>query len=78
MGQRRCIILSTVIFRVNLLNTRMVRATGMVCLVPLCCLVKRRMKLSFMVKLYSEDKILLDFGMCKRRSKCIESVLKFN
>ena len=30
-----------------------------------------------MVKLYSEDKILLDFGMCERGSKSIESVFKF-
>jgi len=36
------------------------------------------MKLSFMVKLCSEDKIPLDFGMCKRRSKSIGSVLKFD
>jgi hypothetical protein len=78
MGQRRRIILSTVVFRVNLLNTRNVRATGTICLVPLCSLVIYRMKLPFMVKLCSEDKILLEFGMCKRRSKRFGSALKFD
>jgi hypothetical protein len=78
MGQRRCIILSTVMFRVNLLNTQMVGATGTICLVPMCCLVIWRVKLSFMVNLSNEDKILLDFRMCKRCSKCIGSILKFD
>jgi len=78
MGQKRCIILSTVMFRVNLFNTRMVRASGTIRLVPMCCLVVCRIKLSFMVKFCSKDKILLDFGMCKRRSKIIGSVLKFD
>lgn len=78
MGQRRCIILSTVTFRVNLVNTRMVRATVTICSVPMCCLVICRTKLSFVAKLCNEYKILLDFGMRKRRSKSIASVLKFD
>jgi hypothetical protein len=78
MGQRRCIILSTVMFRVNLFNTRKVRAIDTICLVPMCCLVVCRMKLSSMVKLCSKDKILLDIGMCKRRSNIIGSVLKLD
>lgn len=78
MGQRLYIILSTVKFRVSLLNPRIVRATSTMCLVPMCSLVICRMKLSFMVKLFSEDKIPLDFGTCKRRSKSTGSVLKFD
>jgi hypothetical protein len=63
MGRMRCIVSSAVVFRANLLRTRMVRATGILCVVPMCCLVIYRIKLSFMVKLRNEDKILLDFGI---------------
>jgi hypothetical protein len=64
MGQRRCIVLSAVMFRTNLFSTRKVRATGTVCVVPMCFLVICSMKLSLVMKLCSEDQILLDFGMC--------------
>jgi hypothetical protein len=64
MRGRRRIISSAVIFRANLLRTRMMRATGVSREVPMCRLVICRMHLSFMVKLCSEDKTLLDFGVC--------------
>jgi len=51
MGRRRRIVSSAVIFRANLLRTRMMCATGISCEVPLCRLVICRMQLSFMAKL---------------------------
>ena len=64
MERKRRIISSAVIFRANLLRTRMMRATGISCEVPTCCLVICRIYLSFLVKLCNDDKILLDFGIC--------------
>ena len=46
----------------NLLGTRVVRATGNLCEVPMYFLVIFRMQLSYMVKLCSKDKSLTDFG----------------
>ena len=60
MGRRRRIFSSAVIFHANLLHIRMMRTTGILCEVPMCCFVICRMHLSLMVKLCSEDKIFLD------------------
>jgi hypothetical protein len=41
---------------------------------PTCCLVICRMQLTFMVKLCSGDKFLVDFGKCERRSKVLDQI----
>jgi hypothetical protein len=63
-GRRRRVVSSAVMFHANLLRTRMTPTTGILCKVPMCCFVICRMYLSLMVKLCSENKIFLDFGIC--------------